>query len=263
MNYRDHRKPLVASEKISIFVLILLLAVRVAGDYLPYWILRFGTPGQLKSLFAASGYTLTVFLVVLNKERLDLLNIDRSFILILMFGSVMSLFQLGGDLVSIVIVVGLLCWMLQSKLFLHGRSNQYDLLTLFPILVIYMFGLLPAVYYLLVIKNITNLTIIVDSFLQTQIAVVVFEETLFRGALWGYLRRFGLNEWLILCTQSILFWIAHYKYVLLGNSYFFWIFLPIIAISFGLMTLRSRSLTPSTICHYSFNFTALLIKNVF
>jgi len=98
--------------------------------------------------------------------------------------------------------------------------------------------------------------------LITQLAGIVFEEVLFRGALWAYVRDLGLSERATFYVQAVLFWVSHHE-TLLNNPYFFWVALPIDAILLGLMTWRSKSLTPSTISHFLFNFTSGLMMNIF
>ena len=84
------------------------------------------------------------------------------------------------------------------------------------------------------------------------------EEPLFRGFLWGYLRQFHWKESWILFLQAILFTSAHIYFA----SQFplrFWVFIPLAGLLFGLLTWRSRSLTPAILAHGLVNGSIYLL----
>ena len=74
------------------------------------------------------------------------------------------------------------------------------------------------------------------------------EEPLFRGFLWGFLRRRGWKEGWILPFQAALFGFAH---VYFASQYplRFWLFIPFSGILFGLFAWRSRSIAPAMLAH--------------
>jgi len=116
------------------------------------------------------------------------------------------------------------------------------------------------------LKTPLNFQIFGTTFLEIlipQLAGIVFEEVLFRGALWAYLRGLGLSEQATFYIQAILFWVSHHEFLALNDPYSFWVALPIAAILWGLMTLRSKSLTLSTIGHFLFNFITQLLLKIF
>lgn len=76
----------------------------------------------------------------------------------------------------------------------------------------------------------------------------VSEEPLFRGFLWGYLRKAGWKDVWIWIFQATLFTVAHIYYVnKLPIS--FWLVVPIVSLLLGLLTWRYRSITPSLSAH--------------
>jgi membrane protease YdiL (CAAX protease family) len=79
-----------------------------------------------------------------------------------------------------------------------------------------------------------------------------FEEIIFRGYLWGYLRRFGWKENRILLVQAVLFWFVHLGYIKMYPITFF-ITIPIITIIFSLLTRYSKQVFPSMIAHTIIN----------
>jgi hypothetical protein len=62
---------------------------------------------------------------------------------------------------------------------------------------------------------------------------------------------------------SLLFWTAHYQFLLLGSNYSFWFSIPMLAFLFGFMAWRTKSLTPGTVGHFLFNFLVVLYSRVF
>jgi membrane protease YdiL (CAAX protease family) len=81
------------------------------------------------------------------------------------------------------------------------------------------------------------------------------EEPLFRGFLWGALRQLKLNNGWILLIQTLLFTSAH---VYFAQQYplMFWVYIPAAAIVFGLLTLRSRSISAAILAHGMINGSA-------
>ncbi|MBN2148151.1 MAG: CPBP family intramembrane metalloprotease [Anaerolineales bacterium] len=82
------------------------------------------------------------------------------------------------------------------------------------------------------------------------------EEPLFRGFLWGYLRRFGLKDHSIWWIQGVLFWLVHYDRLFMGHASF-WFGLPF-GLLFGFLAWRSRSLSSSMAAHAIYNASATL-----
>lgn len=80
----------------------------------------------------------------------------------------------------------------------------------------------------------------------------VSEEPLFRGFLWGYLRKAGWRDVWIFLFQAGLFWLSHIYY-LNRAPISFWIIVPVGAVVFGLMAWRSHSICTSMAAHASVN----------
>jgi membrane protease YdiL (CAAX protease family) len=86
----------------------------------------------------------------------------------------------------------------------------------------------------------------------------VNEEPLFRGFLWGYLRRYNWKEVWIWLFQAGLFTLAHVYY---ANRYplNFWLFIPGAALVLGLMTWRSRTIAPGILTHALINASVYMV----
>ena len=86
----------------------------------------------------------------------------------------------------------------------------------------------------------------------------VNEEPLFRGFLWGYLRKMRWKEFSIWILQAILFASAH-VYLATQFPLRFWIFIPISGLLLGLLAWRSRSVAGSIITHGLVNGSVYLL----
>jgi hypothetical protein len=84
--------------------------------------------------------------------------------------------------------------------------------------------------------------------LQQMIHAGLPEEPVFRGILWGLLRRAGVKEVRIWLFQGMLFWVAH-LYYLDKFPLSFWVVVPLSGLLFGLLAWGSRSITTSMFAH--------------
>ncbi len=76
----------------------------------------------------------------------------------------------------------------------------------------------------------------------------VYEEPLFRGFLWGYLRQRGWNNLPILLVQAGLFWLSHPVLAIL-YPLSFWIVVPLAGLLLGLIAWRARDIAPGMFAH--------------
>jgi len=82
---------------------------------------------------------------------------------------------------------------------------------------------------------------------------VIEEEFIFRGFIWGYLRRIGWKDIGICFFQAILFWILHFYRFNYKAGDFWGLRFFIASFIYGLITWKTRSITPSIMAHYSYN----------
>ena len=86
----------------------------------------------------------------------------------------------------------------------------------------------------------------------------LIEEILFRGFLWGYLKREGWSENRIIWMQGGLFWAAHLSRIV--TPFTFFIIIPLITIIFSKLTLKSRQLFPAIVAHIIVNVTSSMLN---
>jgi membrane protease YdiL (CAAX protease family) len=95
-------------------------------------------------------------------------------------------------------------------------------------------------------------------FITSQIPLMIFEEGLFRGLLYVFLRDLRLDEMRSILVQALFFWLAHINY-LFQHPVFFWIFIPIISLILVYIVVRTKSLSISSVTHILINFLAVAI----
>lgn len=267
MNSEEYKKTLAINEKISTVILLFLLLLRLVDANLPIWIFGANIPSWYAYWYAGIAYILTVSIVLLNRHRLASLNIDRPFVIALMIGGFLCLFFLTPDIgILAAIAAALVFWAYQDNLLVLKNTVEYPSETLLLILFSLLLAVLPIIFFHPILKQPVSLQLIlatITSTFQAQLVGIAFEDVIFRGALWAYLRDLGLKEHIAFLVQAFLFWIAHSKYMFLENPYFFWVSVPLVSLLLGFIVWRSRSLTPSTIAHLLFNSTGTFIKNIF
>lgn len=87
------------------------------------------------------------------------------------------------------------------------------------------------------------------------------EEPLFRGFLWGCLRRAGWKERWIWLFQAGLFMLSHVYYAA-RLPYSFWVIVPVAALVLGWLAWRSRSIATSMAAHAALNALGYLLGQV-
>jgi membrane protease YdiL (CAAX protease family) len=101
----------------------------------------------------------------------------------------------------------------------------------------------------------TAMPLIGNSLISTTVGLMAtifdtapLEEIVFRGFLWGYLRRFGWTESKIFFVQGILFWLCHLSRSII-TPFSFFIGLPLLVFVTGKLVMKSKQLFPSILSH--------------
>jgi membrane protease YdiL (CAAX protease family) len=89
-----------------------------------------------------------------------------------------------------------------------------------------------------------------------------FEEIIFRGILWGQLRRMGWLEKRIFWFQAILFWLLHFWEVFV-NPLAFLTIIPISTLILSALVYYSKRVSPSILFHTAVNALIVIIFQFF
>lgn len=266
MSNKEYKNTSLFNEKLSAVLLFFLLLLRLIDQYLPVWLFGTNIPAWLAHWYFGITYILTVAIVWLNRHRLTSLNIDRPFVIALIIGGFLYVLYLNLDIgIPVAITAAFVFWAYQNNHFVLENTIEYPSGIIPLVLFSVLLALLPIILFNPTFKQPASLELILSALTSTfyaQLALIVFEEVIFRGALWVYLRDLGLKEHTAFLVQAFLFWIAHSKYIFLKNPYSFWVAVPLVSLLLGIIVWRSKSLTPSTIAHLLFNSTGTFIRSL-
>jgi membrane protease YdiL (CAAX protease family) len=210
-------------------------------------------------------YLLTAIIIWWERDFLGEFFIDKIALAILIVGKPIELiiltFRVGINplyhhnyyLLYLPIAIGLLLTALfsRSKLQPIQGKNCLWLFAAIPIGIVvgYLFG-----YLLRLFPNFSGVSPKFDPILLLILPVTqlvragIAEEPLFRGFLWGYLRRLGWKDGWILVFQMGLFWVAHIYYFSRAPISF-WLIIPSGGLILGLLAWKSRSISTSMVAH--------------
>ncbi len=231
----------------------------------------FGSVSWVAPTYEVGTYLLTAILLIWESRSLPDYHItDFAIWLVILFKPLETIYlsnlaQLNSPLafpktpglIIWFIALGLL-WHFRSRLFSKGAMQRQDLRWV-------LFGALGGLVAVLIMAypmsfqvtpidphgKYSVLSILIGG-LQTipyQIGyAAVSEEPLFRGFLWGYLRKNGWRDVWIWLFQAGLFGLAHFYYIN-AAPISFWLIVPLLALVQGWLVWRSRSIATSMVAH--------------
>jgi membrane protease YdiL (CAAX protease family) len=248
-------------------LLILRLPLMTGVEY-------FAPISWLDPLFELCTYVLTLCLIWWERDRLALFHIDALSIVMIIFLKPIQTLYLGflritvqyDSILAFPRFSSLVIWIGAAVLFFVIRKKRPDLLKVqktswrwFGI------GILVGVAQALLLGYPMSLQLdpsfqnykpilfnellpILPIFVYQLGMAAVTEEPLFRGFLWGHLRKAGWNEWGIWLFQALLFMLGHIYY-LPQLPISFWVIVPVGGLVFGLLAWKSRTIASSMAAH--------------
>jgi len=251
--------------QITKILFFFLLAVRFTGEFFVDKMFDSQIPDWFKYLYFLIIYSSIVFLIWFNRDRLQNMNIDRGFITLVLFaGTFLFLFYLPPTIgVIILFLMAFMIWCLvNAKLNLAIFNAEprslfvYVLMSLIPVSLLFLYDVFFA-----------RIEIEISEQLMLSIAInrdilgIVFEEILFRGVLWMLLIDLKLSPRTVVIIQALFFWTAHYQLLFKGSYYTFWVTLPIISLTYGIIVNKSKSISVTSLCHWINNFATALMNS--
>ena len=247
-------------KSISLWILLILLLIRLTDSFPEERI--WGEYGFYYFTFISLAFL--IFVIWLNKENFQLLNIDKPFLWLFLVTIILLFWYFHSSWLGILLGASVvyLFFLVRTHKFDLGKHDANGKLSTFVYLAI---GIIP----IFVIGVLSNAFSNVQAFLQvgiedvtwiitTRLWYAVFEELLFRGMLWMALKNFQITDKNILIIQALFFWIAHLGKV---SWLSFWLSVPLVSVWLGFLVMRSKSLTSSTVTHLAYNLTIYLMKN--
>ncbi len=221
----------------------------------------------LQYSFVIASYLCIVLLVLTENNNLEEFHIDHlSLAILIIFGLIRGNFRNPGE-IYFKICIYLLCSILIFAFIVYFRKipktkPMWVLVSFLSCLLIIPFAI---IYSLHPVINPTS-TILANGFLWNAVRnayfdlsfVSPFEEIIFRGILWGLLRRWGWTDKRIFWFQVILFWLVHFWEAFVNPLAFFTI-LPITIIILSLLVYYAKRISPSIIFHTAVNSLVAII----
>jgi membrane protease YdiL (CAAX protease family) len=223
-------------------------------------------------------YLIIAILMILKRDSLSDYNLGFCSLIIFMISPVAELFSeylemkyasigtVQSDLwFRIVISVCLLIVLLLYRPRLRKRSVK-------EILLWFLIAVVVGIFFGVLAGKISSLQgggrfpyrpsvlIIISSFFIQLGNAAAMEEPLFRGFLWGFLKKLHWKDYWIWLFQAALFWLGHIYYLGVYN-YSFWIIVPLGGLILGLVAWRSRSIGTSMIVHGLSNSIADIVAH--
>jgi membrane protease YdiL (CAAX protease family) len=213
----------------------------------------------------AFSYLLIVILICSEINNLEEFNVDKfTLISLILFSFMRLIFERN----PFSILIGLACILLIVTFFARKpttlRTNLRWAILSIVISVAVMVSILlvekllrdtwPAIY---LYKN--NLTITTIGLIIKELSLTSLpEEILFRGLIWGYLKKEGWGENRIIWTQGILFWFLHFGK--LFTPFAFFVVIPVLTVIASQFTKRSRQIFPAVLSHTIMNTIGVIFR---
>jgi membrane protease YdiL (CAAX protease family) len=215
-------------------------------------------------------YVLTLCLIWWERDRLALFHIDALSIVIIIFLKPLQTLFLGITRYESILAFpnfpSWMIWISAAVLFFVIRKRRPDLLKVqkiswrwFGIGTLAGIGLALLLGYPMALQTdasllpykpglFSELLPVLPLFVYQISSAAITEEPLFRGFLWGHLRKAGWNELGIWLFQALLFALGHIYY-LHQRPISFWVIVPVAALVFGLLAWKSRTIASSMATH--------------
>jgi membrane protease YdiL (CAAX protease family) len=252
-----------ANRRISYIILFILIGWRLGDAALIGLLFGSNAPDWILSVYSSATYALSVIVLWLNRNRLQELNIDANFIKIYILSGLLLIFLYLP--VSYGVVVGIATALLLWSLITGKLSLGSPPAANFQIIMLMLLALIPALpAYVVIVVSARSVDLsaqaVFSALYYANLPIIVFEEFLFRGLLWKFLRDLRLSDATIVIVQALLFWAAHYQMLESDRTFSFWVTTPFVSLILGIIVLRTRSLTLSTLSHYLVNFLLEIAK---
>lgn len=226
-------------------------------------------------IFQTGSYLLISLLILLERGSLSDYHIDRLALALLLLAPTAKIisctvfqFQIElGAWLNVVISVCLLAALLLLRPKLHQTVAPGGLLWVL-IAVAVGIGMGIGVGFFLKLQSPEyqtfpfRLPLAVRGFFIQLANAAALEEPLFRGFLWGFLKKLRWKEFWIWLFQALLFVLGHLYYLGVSN-YSFFLIVPMCALVLGLLAWRSRSIGTSMITHGLINSLGDLVAHLF
>lgn len=226
----------------------------------------FLSPEPLTTIFLTFIHLALAILIILERHNLSDFNIDKFTIYIFVFASFFRVRSgvVGENISSVLIAIAGVA--VAISIFRYNLVAQKTNL-LWAVKGIgtgILITVLAFLINLFIPISKIDVLILQDSFVFTGIKAmfyvfpnVIIEEILFRGFLWGYLKKENWNNNKIAWFQGILFWAIHSSRIIVTPVSFL-VIIPLLTFVLTVLVLKSQQIYPSILSHAVVNIMSKL-----
>ncbi len=223
-------------------------------------------PEPLTTIFLAFTHLVLAILIILERHNLSDFHIDKFTIYIFIFASFFRVRSgVAGENISLILIAiagtAVAISIFRHKVVIQEANLQWALKGIGIGLLVATLGIFIN---LILPSSQINVMALQDSLVFTGIKAmfyvfpnVVIEEILFRGFLWGYLRKENWNNNKIAWFQGVLFWALHSSRIIVTPVSFF-ILIPLLTFASTKLLIKSEQTYPSILSHAVINILGKL-----
>lgn len=220
----------------------------IYADQLRFW------GKMLYALPLFGSFPIIAFVIKINQDQLQKLNIDRFYVILLIASGLIILYSLPYNCFVIMAVI-------YAVYILFGNEVKFGVIDSNALrMILLITGVFAGIMVCIagvVVVGLPNTEASVRRFVLEVIPGTIYEEAVYRGMLYIFLMDLGVSKSKAFYIQAFLFWISHINY-LVQFPFYFWIILPIHSLIYGYIAMRSKSLTASTFAHLLYNTWVLV-----
>jgi len=242
---------------LSIIIMFLIINVLINSFNYSYKSLQY-----FYLFFQIIIYLLIAFILWTEKQNLEDFHLDKiAFVLFLFIRPIMLFIYSKNDIFQIISSI-IITFISISFLFKFRSSYNFIPRIQRKTVVWGIIGIFIGIIERLIQDSVVINKIVINQKIVIYIVFIFFyyfsqtvleEEFIFRGIIWGYLKRIGWKDGGICLFQAIIFWIVHFHHFMIreGDPFGFRFFIG--GIILGLLTWITRTITPSIMSHFSYN----------
>lgn len=210
-------------------------------------------------------FPVIIFILSLNRDRLQEMNIDRFYAFMLVTAGLIPLYKspiispynFPYNVFGVIALIYAVYILFSNKVkFGVIDSNALRMILLitgvFAGITVCITGFSEAIKI-----SLPHSGQLLDRFLFQQIPGLIYEEAMYRGVLYMFLMDVGVSKSKAFFIQAFWFSGKHVHFLL--SPFVYWIIFPILGLTFGYLAMRSKSLTPSTIAHLLYSTLVLFV----
>lgn len=213
-------------------------------------------------------FPVIIFILKLNRDRLQEMNIDRFYVFMLVTAGLIPLYKSPNIFPFNFFAVISFIALIYAVYILFDNTAKFSIVDRNSFLkTLLIIGTLAGIIFWInglidtVRTGLPNMKLS-ETFVFQQIPGLIYEEAMYRGVLYMFLMDLGVSKSKAFFIQAFWFSGKHIN-LLLAFPFFYWIIFPILGLTFGYIVMRSKSLTLSAFAHLLYSTYVDLANSTF